>query len=256
MDDIPMDILKSSDEFDGAPVSRAHGGTCGTCGDASTNLSPTEHESLLPQGNGTNGVQPSPRDVESQKSGKDRTMHRIKEELNEKVFWEIRLWMVIIFIFIVIIAVIFISLAICAAIHQDEDDIFDRSSFTVIQNFRGSFQMPNQVFTEELNANSSDKSQTLATELETKLSDLYKTSAALGRYFVSTEIRAFRNGSVIADYKLTFHMPEEEKDQLRNFTLSRVMVYNVFRQFLYDQELPESDPMFIDPASLKMVLGN
>lgn len=41
-------------------------------------------------------------------------MHRIKEELNEKVFWEIRLWMVIIFIFIVIIAVIFISLAICA----------------------------------------------------------------------------------------------------------------------------------------------
>lgn len=25
MDDIPMDILKSSDEFDGAPVSRAHG---------------------------------------------------------------------------------------------------------------------------------------------------------------------------------------------------------------------------------------
>lgn len=46
-------------------------------------------------------------------------------------------------------------------------------------------------------------------------------------------------------------MPEEEKDQLRNFTLSREMVYNVFRQFLYDQE-SESDPMFIDPASLKM----
>lgn len=64
-----------------------------------------------------------------------------------------------------------------------------------------------------------------------------------------------RNGSVIADYKLTFHMPEEEKDQLRNFSLSREMVYNVFRQFLYDQE-SESDPMFIDPASLKMVLGN
>uniref|UniRef100_A0A669CY46 Uncharacterized protein n=1 Tax=Oreochromis niloticus TaxID=8128 RepID=A0A669CY46_ORENI len=88
------------------------------------------------------------------------------------------------------------------------------------------------------------------------LSDLYKTSAALGRYFFNTEIRAVRNGSVIADYKLTFQMPEEEKDQLRNFTLSRQMVYNVFRQFLYDQELPESDPMFIDPASLKMVLGN
>lgn len=41
-------------------------------------------------------------------------MRGIKKELNEKVFWEIRLWMVIIFILIVIIAVILISLAICA----------------------------------------------------------------------------------------------------------------------------------------------
>ncbi|XP_063350297.1 TPA-induced transmembrane protein [Pelmatolapia mariae] len=255
MVDIQMDILKSSDELDGAPVSRAHGGTCVTYVDANTYSSPTEAESLLQQGNGTNGVQTSPCDVESQKSGKDCTMRGIKKELNEKVFWEIRLWMVIIFILIVIIAVIFTSLAICAAIHQDEDDIFDPSSFTVIQNFRGSFQMPNQVFTEELSTNSSNKSQTLAKELGTKLSDLYKTSSALGRYFINVEIRAFRDGSVIADYKLTFHMPEEEKDQLRNFTLSREMVYNVFRQFLYDQE-SESDPMFIDPDSLKMALGN
>ncbi|XP_004560594.3 TPA-induced transmembrane protein homolog [Maylandia zebra] len=255
MVDIQMEMLKSQDEFDGAPVSRAHGGTCVTYGDANTNSSPTEAESLLQPRNGTNGVQTSSCDVESQKSGKDCTKRGIKKELNEKVFWEIRLWMVIIFILIVIIAVIFTSLAICAAIHQDEDDIFDPSSFTVIQNFRGSFQMPNQVFTDELATNSSNKSQTLATELGTKLSDLFKTSSALGRYFINAEIRAFRNGSVFADYKLTFHMPEEEKDQLRNFTLSREMVYNVFRQFLYDQE-SESDPMFIDPASLKMVLGN
>lgn len=59
-----------------------------------------------------------------------------------------------------------------AAIHQDEDDIFDPSSFTVIQNFRGSFQMPNQVFTDELATNSSNKSQTLATELGTKVGPL------------------------------------------------------------------------------------
>lgn len=59
-----------------------------------------------------------------------------------------------------------------AAIHQDEDDIFDPSSFTVIQNFRGSFQMPNQVFTEELATSSSNKSQTLATELGTKVGPL------------------------------------------------------------------------------------
>lgn len=61
-----------------------------------------------------------------------------------------------------------------------------------------------------------------------------------------------RNGSVIANYQLTFVMPAEQQDQLRNFTLSREMVYNVFRQFLYDQEPDESKPMYIDPLSLKM----
>lgn len=68
-------------------------------------------------------------------------------------------------------------------------------------------------------------------------------------------ISALRNGSVIADYKLTFHIPEEEKDELRNFTLSREMVYNVFRQFLYDQDSAASEPMFIDHDSLRMVSG-
>lgn len=62
-----------------------------------------------------------------------------------------------------------------------------------------------------------------------------------------------RNGSVIADYQLKFLMPEEKQDQLRKFTLSREMVYNVLRQFLYDQE-SESESMYIDPISLNMFL--
>lgn len=45
-------------------------------------------------------------------------------------------------------------------------------------------------------------------------------------------------------------MPED--DQLRNFTLSREMVYNVFRQFLYDQEPNDSGPTYIDRLSLTM----
>lgn len=63
-----------------------------------------------------------------------------------------------------------------------------------------------------------------------------------------------RNGPVMADYQLNFLIPEEGQDQLRNFTLSREMVYNVFRQSLYDQEPNESEPMYIDPVSLKMVV--
>uniref|UniRef100_A0A3Q0T160 SEA domain-containing protein n=1 Tax=Amphilophus citrinellus TaxID=61819 RepID=A0A3Q0T160_AMPCI len=115
--------------------------------------------------------------------------------------------------------------------------------------------MPNQLFTVDLANISSSKGQALAAELGTKLTDLYKSSPALGRYFSEAEIHAFRNGSVIADYKLTFRLPEEEKDQLRNFTLSTEMVYNVFRQFLYDQDSPESEPMFIECDSLQMVSG-
>lgn len=63
-----------------------------------------------------------------------------------------------------------------------------------------------------------------------------------------------RNGSVVADFQLTFLVPDEQQDQLRNFTLSRGMVYNVLRQFLYEQEEDESEPMYIDPASLSMFL--
>ncbi|XP_070762300.1 TPA-induced transmembrane protein homolog [Enoplosus armatus] len=179
---------------------------------------------------------------------------RIKKELNDFVFLKVRLWMVIIFIFLLIFAVIIISLFVCSAIHEDVDENFDRSLFTVPRYFNGSFELPNLTFTEELLTLSSNESQALTADLQQKMADLYTSSPALGRYFSKAEISAFRNGSVIADYQLTFLMPEEQQDQLRNFTLSREMVYNVFRQFLHDQEPDESGQMYIDPVSLNMFL--
>ncbi|XP_042342656.1 TPA-induced transmembrane protein [Plectropomus leopardus] len=184
----------------------------------------------------------------------DSTVCRVKKELNEIVFLKVRLWMIIIFIFLLIFAVIMISLAVCSAIHEDVDENFDRSLFKVPQYLNGSFQLPHLVFTEELSTFSSNESQTLAAELQEKLADLYRSSPALGRYFSRAEIYAFRNGSVIAEYQLTFLMPQEQEDQLRNFTLSKEMVYNVLRQFLYDQEPNESGEMYIDPDSLNMFL--
>uniref|UniRef100_A0A3Q1GSM3 SEA domain-containing protein n=1 Tax=Acanthochromis polyacanthus TaxID=80966 RepID=A0A3Q1GSM3_9TELE len=180
---------------------------------------------------------------------------RVKKELNEVVFWKVRLWMVIIVVLVLIPVVIVISLTVCSAIHKDVDDKFDSSLFKVPHYFNGSFQLPNQVFQEELLNLHSNISQTLAADLQNKMADLYRSSPALGRYFSKAEILAFRNGSVIAEYKLTFKLPEEQQDQLRNFTLSREMVYNVFRQFLYDQEpdeSAESGPMYIEPVSLEM----
>uniref|UniRef100_UPI0037E8DABC TPA-induced transmembrane protein homolog n=1 Tax=Semicossyphus pulcher TaxID=241346 RepID=UPI0037E8DABC len=181
-----------------------------------------------------------------------REIRCIKKELKEILFCKVRLWMAIILVFLLMFAVIIISLLVCSAIHEDVDERFDKSLFKCPLYFNGSFQLPNMVFTEEPFTQSFNESQTLAADLQGKLDDLYRSSPALGRYFSGIEIHAFRNGSVNADYLLKFVMPEERQDQLRNFILSREMVYNVFRQFLYDQE-SDSGQLYIDPVSLNMI---
>lgn len=182
-----------------------------------------------------------------------REVKRLKRELNEVIFWKVKLWMAILFVFFLIFVAIIISLLVCSAIHEDVDEKYDSSLFNFPLYFNGSFQLPNQAFTERLLTLSFNESQTLATDLQQTLADLYRSSPALGRYFSEAKIHAFRNGSVIADYQLKFLMPEEQQDQLKKFTLSREMVYNVLRQFLYDQE-SESESMYIDPVSLIMFL--
>lgn len=185
-------------------------------------------------------------------SQESSTISRIRRELNSEFFHKVKLWMVVFLIVVVIVAVVLISLRVCAAIHEDVDEKFDPLLFIIPLNFNGSFQLPNQVFTEDLFMFSSNESQSLSADLQEKLSDLYRASPALGRYFSTAEIFALRNGSVIADYQLTFLLPEEQQEELRTFTLSREMVYNVLRQFLYDQETDQTSPMYIYPRSLLM----
>ncbi|XP_059187945.1 TPA-induced transmembrane protein [Centropristis striata] len=228
---------------------------------------PTEREGLLyVQSTGCNGeTVPSGHAAEARinleniyNPQENSALCRIRRELNEELCPRFRLWMALIFIFVIIGAVIGITLAVCSLIHEDKDDNFDRSLFKVPRYFNGSFQLPNlqsNVSTEELLTLFSNESQAL-TDLQGKLADLYTSSPALGRYFSKAEIYPFRNGSSIADFQLTFLMPTEKQDQLRNLVLSREMVYNVLRQFLYDQESDESEAMYIDPASLKMFLGH
>lgn len=61
-----------------------------------------------------------------------------------------------------------------------------------------------------------------------------------------------RNETAVFLYKLIFVLPAEQQEELRNFTLSKEMVRNVFRQFLYDQDPSDSGRMFIDPVSLEL----
>ncbi|KAJ3590600.1 hypothetical protein NHX12_008550 [Muraenolepis orangiensis] len=129
-------------------------------------------------------------------------------------------------------------------LRADPDDTFDSSSFVIPRNFSGSFRLNNQV----LDA-SSNQSQVLASQLQEKLSGLYSDSPALARYFSSAEIHEIRNNSTEAVFSLRFLLPPEDQEQLQRFTLSRELVYNVLRQFLYDQE---ADPLQVDPKSLQM----
>ncbi|XP_008307302.1 TPA-induced transmembrane protein homolog [Cynoglossus semilaevis] len=221
----------------------------------------TERDSLLKThaaGNQNGDIPVSNSDVEAQRtvenahSCPESTARRIWEELNDTPFSKVRLWMILIFLLVIIVAIILFSLWICSVIHEDVDEKFDPSLFQVPLHFNGSFQLPNQVFTEELFTLSTNESIVLTTDLEDKLADLYRSSPALGRYFSKAEVYSLRNGSVIADYQLTFLLPEEQQFELQNFTLSREMVYNVLRQSLYDQETDGSAPMYIYPRSLRM----
>ncbi|KAK6296336.1 hypothetical protein J4Q44_G00324780 [Coregonus suidteri] len=157
------------------------------------------------------------------------------------------LWKVLCLIFLIAL-VIGVSVIVCL---DDVDEKYDPALFKLPRHFNGSFRLTNQIFTPELLSPASNQSKALSSQLKEKLSDLYSISPALGRYFSSAGISDFRNGSVVADYWLRFLMPLNDAE-LEKFTLSREMVYNVFRQSLYDQDPELNHPLYIHPASLDM----
>ncbi|XP_008424600.1 TPA-induced transmembrane protein homolog isoform X2 [Poecilia reticulata] len=142
-------------------------------------------------------------------------------------------------VIVLITVVIVISVLACCANNVDEDENFDRTTFNLQQKFNGSFQMQTPFSNETQGLN----------DVQRKLTELYESSHALGRFFSNAETFRLGSESAVVQYKLEFIFPEEE---LRNSILSREMVYNVFRQFLYDQNEEESGIMFIVPTSLEM----
>lgn len=156
------------------------------------------------------------------------------------------LWVFILLIFILITGVIFLSLYLCKIVYEDPDEKYDPALFDAQQNFSGSFGLPNLNLTKELSLNSNDTA-----ELQSKLEHLYRSSPALGRYFSYSQVDQISNGPPTARFQLMFVLPSEERHQLTHFTLSREVVFNVLRQFLYDQ-VDTSDHMYIEPTSVKM----
>ncbi|KAF6724901.1 TPA-induced transmembrane-like protein [Oryzias melastigma] len=196
---------------------------------------------LAPQTNNCNGEVDSERGQRNGGGPPDPLRNnRVCKELNKKVFWKVRIWMAVVFIIILIPVVVVISFAICAATYVDKDEVYDSSLFTIPQYFNGSFQMSSVSLQEGADI-----------DLQQKLADLYKSSPALGRYFSEAKIYPSRNASNVVNYQLRFVLPEDQREELRNFTLSNEMVQSVFRQFLYDQD-QDSASTYIIPVSLIM----
>ncbi|KAG7267065.1 hypothetical protein CRUP_033510 [Coryphaenoides rupestris] len=188
--------------------------------------------------------------AESHKQRVLGAVNRLLTGLDEEVCWRCKVWMVIIAIILFIAAVIFTSVALCSVLREDVDDTFDRSSYEIPRNFNGTFRLANQ--SGELFSASSNQSQDLASQLRQKLWGVYSDSPALGRYFFGAEINDFRNDSLEAAFSLSFLLPRQDVERLQAFTLSRELVYNVLRQFLYDEESQPPVALQIDPASLRM----
>uniref|UniRef100_A0A096MHE3 SEA domain-containing protein n=1 Tax=Poecilia formosa TaxID=48698 RepID=A0A096MHE3_POEFO len=166
---------------------------------------------------------------------------------NQYFFWKkCKILIAAIIVILLITVVIVISVFVCCANNVDEDEIFDRKTFHLQQTFNGSFQMQTPFSNETQGLN--DVQRKVST-CPTQLTELYESSHALGRFFSNAETFGLGSESAVVQYQLEFIFPEEE---LRNSILSREMVYNVFRQFLYDQNEDESGTMFIVPSSLEM----
>ncbi|KAM4742265.1 TPA-induced transmembrane protein homolog [Anableps anableps] len=191
--------------------------------------------SLLSLSNNYNGEEAGNGDIKGNQRKSQKNCLCNKEGQLKKAFAAIAL-------IVIIAVVIIISVTWCFANSDDEDEIYDQTMFKLQQKFNGSFQMPAYPFSNETQG---------PNDVQQKLTELYKSSPALSRFFSEAETFRLRSDSTVVHYKLTFVFPEEQQTELRNFTLSWEMVYNVFRQFLYDQD-EDNSTMFIDPGSLEM----
>ncbi|TSN57757.1 Guanylyl cyclase-activating protein 1 [Bagarius yarrelli] len=201
-----------------------------------------EDTSLLPntQAAETNGANWDSGNIPDDPSGQSfhksqGNFARLKNELNEPVCWKLKVWMLVLIIFIIIILAIFLSIYFCTVPQKDVDDKYNLEDFVIPRIFRGNFTLLNLNLTQF--------------DLKEKLTQIYTSSNALGRYFNNATVNPLKNSSSGVEYELKFLMPKEHSELIR-YTLSKEMVYSVLLQQLYDEE-PE-EPLYIEPSSLTM----
>nr|XP_060626610.1 TPA-induced transmembrane protein [Anolis sagrei ordinatus]XP_060626611.1 TPA-induced transmembrane protein [Anolis sagrei ordinatus] len=174
---------------------------------------------------------------------------------SETVFWKCKLWMIITYIFLLLIVVTILAVTLNSVGYIDEDEYWDSESIANgnHHNFSGILK----VHCENPEPLLSESTYNLLSEnLHKRLTDIYRDSPALGRYFISAEVISISDGNNTAFYHLWFSVPQDETEEFMKYRMSQKFVMNILRQNIYDQEemdgleVPECTNLRIDPTSL------
>ncbi|XP_009555506.2 TPA-induced transmembrane protein [Cuculus canorus] len=218
---------------------------------------PTETEAMKRQGFGQeheiielqeDNMKESEADQDKPLNGQSRKERDDWKSCRKIVFWKCKLWMVITTIFLVFFLVILISLILYSNVYTDEDDYWDTDALLNTGNYR------NFSGTLELMCG---LPHLFSEDITKRLSDVYSSSPALGRYFRSAQVVYYSNASSTVFYQLEFSVPPSTEGFMEN-TMNPDFIRNVLRQNIYDEEdtfnpeTSECDTLKLDPTSLTL----
>lgn len=167
-------------------------------------------------------------------------MQDIRSLCTKPVYRKCTLWMATASVFLIVIFVIVISLIMYSTLYSDDDgyeSLINGSS----QYYTGTLKISDQC----------TSSEALSEQLTERISDVYKTSPALGHYFTSAKVISLSEDNNIATYHLQFTVPSEASNFLK-YTMSEEFVGGVLRQDVYDQEHTDCKPVLLDPSSITL----
>lgn len=185
-----------------------------------------------------NNLQMQPGSAESDPSPAQADKKSPWSPCNKTVVGKCKLWMVIVAIFACFTIVIIISLCLIGVtyIDEDENEILELSSN---KTFFIMLKIPEECANKE-------ELQRLLTE---RLTDMYRQSPALGRFFTSADIMDFSLENATVTYHLLFGVPSDD-DGFMKHMLSEELVLGIMRQNFHDKNVSSCQRLGLDPESL------
>lgn len=157
---------------------------------------------------------------------------------NKSVVGKCKLWMAIVSIFLCFIVVVIISLCLVGVTYIDEDEnempeLSSNKTFFIV------LKIPEECANEE----------ELHQLLTKRLTDMYRQSPALNRFFTSADIMDFSVENATVTYHLQFGVPSEDDDFMK-YMMSEELVLGIMRQSFHDKNVSTCENLGLDPESL------